>query len=140
MADQGAIVQLVVAVLGGGTLAAVLNAIMSRKKLGADATKIITEAAAGVASDLRTDNQALRTKQAELEARVDELEQREEAINLAHRRETAQWERERQDWRRVLQLHAAWDHMAVTKLRETMAEDVTLPEPPPLYPPYRVGA
>lgn len=140
MADQSALIQLAIAVLGGGTLAAILNAIMSRKKLGADATKIITEAAAGVASDLRTDNQNLRTKISDLESRVDELEQREEAINLAHRRETAQWERERQDWRATLQLHAAWDHLAVTKLREIDDEAAELPEPPPLYPPYRVGA
>lgn len=124
--NSAALVQLIVALVGGGTIAAVINAIMSRKKLGADATKIITEAAAGVATDLRADNTDLRQRLARLQTQVAECEARED-----------RWELERREWRDILQVHAAWDHMAVVSLRDHGVID--LPAPPPLYPPYRVG-
>lgn len=123
--NSAALVQLVVAVVGGGTIAAIVNAIMSRKKLGADATKIITEAAAGVASDLRKDNDRLRERLDRMQKQVDECEARED-----------RWELERREWRDVLQLHAAWDHTVATMAR---TGGIDLPPTPPLYPPYRVG-
>lgn len=124
--NSAALVQLVVALVGGGTIAAVINAVMARKKLGADATKVITEAAAGVATDLRKDNADLRTEVATLRRQVTECEARED-----------RWELERREWRDILQVHAAWDHMAVTALRRAGVSDIALP--PALYPPYRVG-
>lgn len=122
---SAAIVQLVVALVGGGTIAAVINAIMARKKLGADATKIITEAAAGVTADLRKEVDRLRMRSDRLQQQIDDCERREE-----------RWERERREWRDVLALHAAWDHVTIVQARDA---GIPLSPTPPLYPPYRVG-
>jgi hypothetical protein len=41
---------------------------------------------------------------------------------------------ERNEWRKVLQLHAAWDALAISKLAES---GVTMPPVPPLSPAQR---
>lgn len=112
--------ELVLAVVGSAgftaLVTAIANGILNRKKLSADATKVITEAAAGVAADIRKDNIDLRERLERAEGRIEDLEL------------------ERQLSRDVLQLHAAWDELALYKLRAAdMADD--LPQPPPLYPP-----
>lgn len=116
-------IQLVLGALGtlglGSVLAAMVSGFFSRRKLGADATEIITKAASGVVERIEADNERLR----------EDLE-----------REREERKAERDDFRRVvdehtavLQLHAAWDHMAVVKLQEAGIRD--LPTPPPLYDP-----
>lgn len=112
--------EIVLAVVGSAgftaLLTAIVNGILNRKKLSADATKIITDAASGVAALLSKDNLELRGR---LDVAEDEIE------SLKHEREAT---------RDALQLHAAWDELALYRLREAdLAGD--LPHPPPLYPP-----
>lgn len=112
----------VVAVLGtlgvGSVLGAVVAAIASRKKLGADATKIITEAAAGVVTDLR--------------AELGRSEAKMERMRLA-------FVEEREAWRRVLQLHVAWDSIAIAKVNALLpVGSEPLPPAPPLLPPSQL--
>lgn len=114
--------QLVIGVLGtlgiGSVVAAVVSGLFSRKKLGADATQIITQAAAGVVERTEADNARLRAEVAEERLM---REQRENELRRLIDQHT-----------RVLQLHAAWDHIAVERLA---AAGIELPEPPPLYGP-----
>lgn len=114
--------QIVIGILGtlgiGSVLAAVVTGIFSRKKLGADATEIITKAAAGVVERTEADNARLR---ADLNT--------ERAAREADRRE---FRNLIDSHTRTLQLHASWDAMAVAKLAEVGIE---LPAPPPLYAP-----
>lgn len=108
-------IQILAALGAGGILTAAVNGYLNRRKLGAEATKIITDAAASTVKDVREDNARLR-------ARVETLEQREDS-----------WEIERKAWRDVLMLHAAFDHVVVQRLKDAGITD--LPDPPPLYPP-----
>jgi len=113
-------------------LAAVLNAVMSRRKLGAEATQIITDAASGVVmrleqenarehqanSDLRKDVTDLRC---ELRAYVSREYKRDEEIRLIVT---------------TLQVHAAWDFAVMAALEKGDADFRRLRPPPPLLPPH----
>jgi hypothetical protein len=59
-------------------LVAVINAVVNRRKLGAEATKMISDAAAGAVKDARDDNVRLRAENSEFRARVTALEDRQE--------------------------------------------------------------
>ena len=111
--------QIVIALLSTGSLAAIAGAIVTgvfnRKRLGADATEIITRAASSVVERIEDENERLRKEIAELQA------------DRAILREMIE------DHTKVLQLHAAWDALAVAKLREHDILD--LPDPPPMYHP-----
>jgi hypothetical protein len=119
--------------LGSAGLAAVLvaiiNAVVNRRKLGAEATKMISDAAAGAVKDARDDNVRLRAENSEFRARILALEERQEERE-------GEWEVERREWRRVLQVHAAWDQLAIERIagREP---PIDLPDAPPLTPPTR---
>ena len=120
--------QFIVAVLGAGGLGAVFAAIVaglfSRKKLGAEATEIITKAAAGVVTNMQAeiDRQVLRNNAlvAEHRAFVDRL-------MASHAEEV-------EEFRRVLQLHVAWDSIAIAEMAKL---GVNLPPAPPLLPARR---
>ena len=127
-----AVLQLLGSAAFAAVIVAVINAVVTRRKLGAEATKIITDAASGVVERVEADNKRLRESDvrktqriADLEERVDHLEDQERA-----------WEREREDWLRVLELHSAWDLLAIAKLRG-VTPPIDLPDPPPLTPPIR---
>ena len=111
--------QVVLTMLGSGSVVAVLSAlvtgIFNRRKLGADATEIITKAASSVVERLEGENERFQKRIEVLERQAQEKNARDV------------------EWFRVLQLHAAWDHMAVARLRDVNVID--LPNPPPLYPP-----
>lgn len=119
---------LLVAILGVGGLSAVIAAIVtgifSKRKLGAEATEIITKAAAGVVTSLQSELDRARTSR--------ETQQAEHADAIA--KLTASHARELEEVRRVLQLHVAWDAIAIAKLGEL---GVQLPPAPPLLPPLR---
>lgn len=104
----------ILAVIGSGGVGAIIvsvvNAVQSKKKLGAEATEIITRAAAGVVENLRDDNKDLRETVVRLEAWIDAL-------------------------RDTLQMHAFWDALATKALED--AGITNLPPPPPLYPPQK---
>ena len=107
----------IVAVLGAGGVGAILAAIVtglfSKRKLGAEATQIITNAAAGVVKSMEAD--LTRTKRDM------------EAMAAAH-------VHERREWQKVLQLHVAWDAMAIARLAEMQ---ITMPPVPPVTPAQR---
>ena len=119
---------LLAAVLGAGGLGAILAAIItglfSKRKLGAEATEIITKAAAGVVVNMQ--------------AEIDRQVSRNSDIISEHRsvmsRLVQDHTKEMEDVRRVLQLHVAWDAIAIAKMAEL---GVDLPPAPPLLPPLR---
>lgn len=120
--------QLVVAILGSGAIGAIAAAIIaglfSKRKLGAEATEIITKAAAGVVTSLQAevDRQVKAREDAALQHRLDMS-----AVMEAH-------DKEMEEVRRVLQLHVAWDAIAIAKMAELGTE---LPPAPPLLPAQR---
>jgi len=97
-------------ILSGGAVGAVLvtiaNGLFSKRKLSAEATKIITDAAAGVAAELRIDNTAARLEVTELRTEVRQLNA-------------------------VATVHSFWDRQAYDALK---AQGIEMPPPPPLYP------
>ena len=108
----------------------VITAVINRRKLGAEtdnisatATKAITDAASGVVERIESDNLRLR-------ASIERLE----ASDVKHERARREWDLEREEWRRVLQVHAAWDALAVTRMNEAIPP-IELPDAPPLTPP-----
>lgn len=119
-------VWLPVAAAIGAVLAAIVAAMSNRKKLGADATEIITRAAAGVVDDLREDRENMRK----------ELEE----SRAEHKRDREEYHREMDNIKYTLQLHAAWDALAVAELGKHGISN--LPPVPPLLPPadYRLPA
>ena len=120
--------EMVVALLGGSGLGAIVAAIVaglfSKRKLGAEATEIITKAAAGVVTNLEAElqRQIKAREDAALQHRLDIA-----AITEAH-------DVEMTEVRRVLQLHVAWDAVAIAVVSELGRE---LPPAPPLLPPSR---
>lgn len=100
----------------------VTNNLMTRKRLGAEATKIITDAATGVVTDVRADNKRLRDSEVELRGRIDALEKAQDA-----------WEDEKRRWKQILQDHEHWDTLVSQELRSVHPE-TNIPDPPPLTP------
>lgn len=109
---------------GGAIIAAIVSGLFSKRKLGAEAAEIISKAAAGVVINLEAD--VARQIKAR-EASETESRRRMDAMAAAH-------VAERSEWQRVLQLHVAWDALAIAKLAEL---DVELPPAPPLLPAQR---
>lgn len=126
----------ILAILGstaaGAVMASVVTGLFSKRKLGAEATKIITDAAAGVVTTLREETtrerEARQAAEARLEKVVADNKEAIEKMASAH-------VQEREQWRRVLQLHVAWDGLAIAKMGEI---GVSLPPAPPLLPPSRL--
>lgn len=116
------------AVLGAGGLGAILAAIVtglfSKRKLGAEATEIITKAAAGVVTNLQEE---LVRQQAVNTAMVVRHTNAMDALVESHAAEL-------EEVRRVLQLHVAWDAIAIAKMAEVGVE---LPPAPPLLPAHK---
>ena len=108
----------------GAIVAAIVAGIFSKKKLGAEATEIITKAAASVVTNLEAE---IRRQVAAREVAEVEHTSRLRDMASAHVAERA-------DWQRVLQLHVAWDAIAIARLGEIGIE---LPPTPPLLPAQR---
>lgn len=122
------ITTLIVGALGAGGLGAIVAAVVaglfSRRKLGAEATEIITKAAAGVVMNLEAELtrqvRARQVAQADHDAALQDMA----SAHVA----------ERAEWQRVLQLHVAWDAIVIAKMAELGHE---LPPAPPLLPAVR---
>ena len=118
------------ALLGAGGLGAIVAAIItglfSKRKLGAEATEIITKAAAGVVTNMQAEIERQVARNKELVARHEADMDR---VMADHKREV-------EDMRRVLQLHVAWDAIAIAKMAEV---GIDLPPAPPLLPPVASG-
>lgn len=99
-------------------LAAFVTGLFGKKKLSAEATKIITDAASGTLKDVREENVRLLGRQSVLEARIDAVEQ----VN----RDQAEHQR-RTD--ALIVVHGEWDRQAFYAAKN---KGIQLPEPPPL--------
>lgn len=134
MDDKTAII---IALLSSGGIFAVIGAFVNgaftKRKLGAEATEIITRAASGVVSDLRI---SLEEKTADMARMRLEHDAGLAAIREEHTAALTKMAKdhaeEREAWRRVLQLHVAWDYIAIEKMSHVGIE---LPPPPPILPP-----
>ncbi len=99
--------ELVLAILGSAgftaIIGAIINAVFNRRKLSAEATQIITQAAAGTVENVMKDNATLREKVDRLEAAMNkmqgiiELSEQRERINMIteerYRWHMQQWHR-----------------------------------------------
>jgi uncharacterized membrane protein YebE (DUF533 family) len=118
---------ILIAALGAGGFGAIIAAfvtgLFSKKKLGSEATEIITRAASGVVTSIEAELK--RSEEGRVRDRG-EFDRTISDLKTAHAREI-------ETVRRVLQLHVAWDLMAIAKLSDAGIGD--LPPAPPLLPP-----
>ena len=136
--------EILVAILGTASVAAVFGAVVTglfnRRKLGAEATQVITEAAKGVVERIQAE---LDRKTADFSRERERFTVEVQELRAAHKRQAEEftaelearetrWRRIEEDWRQALQLHAAWDALAVQHAGSA------LPSVPPLYPPQKV--
>lgn len=119
---------LTVALVGSGGVAAIVAGLFGRRKIGAEATEIVTRAAgaqverlSGELQDVRAELGRERDERAKLARKIESLERRE---GIA---------------RDLMVVHAGWDYRAADVLRRYLTaqqlEDEQLLPPPPLYPP-----
>lgn len=121
---------IVVALLsaGGATIiAAFVNAFFNRRKLSAEATEIITKAAAGTVENVVADNARLRLEVNELRVQLAQLA---ETVAISEKRERAhEMSQERWIW------HMGRWHRHGSRLAEELrAAGITPEEAPPLWP------
>lgn len=118
----------IVAILGTAGISTIIGAVItglfSKKKLGAEATEIITNAAASVVTNLQAELARQQSVNTEL---VREHKEHMRALVESHAEEI-------EEVRRVLQLHVAWDAIAIAKMADLGVE---LPPAPPLLPARR---
>lgn len=96
-------------------IVALITAFSNRAKTGADATKVITEAALGVVSQLEKTIDALKAQINELEHREARRSIRENLANQAALK------------------HQKWDNDLVALINDRFPNDPDIPAPPPLY-------
>lgn len=133
---SGGDIALIVASLGVGTIAsAIITGLLSRRKIGAEATEIITKAAAGVVTNMQAqlDNQARQNERDRSQFR-EQIKDMERDHLRALKAQAESHAEELDEARRVLQLHVAWDAIAIAKMAEIGVE---LPPAPPLLPARR---
>lgn len=114
-----------IAVIGAvGVLAgAIVTGIFNKRKLTADASKIITDAAAGVVELLRGENTRVLAEVAQVRQEVVSVRQENEVM----RADAVQLHE-------IAAVHASWDRQAFDELAK---HGINLPTPPPLFAPAR---
>lgn len=113
----------------GGTtiLAAIVNAIGNRRKLSAEATQIITQAAAGTVENVMKDNESLRQKVDRLETALNKMQG---IIELSEQRERINMiTEERYRWHMQ-----QWHRYAAALASEVERLGGRIGEPPPDWP------
>lgn len=101
---------------------AVINGLLQRRKVGADTTKVITDAATGVMSRIESDNERLRSEAIGYRTREDVLEDHIDRLGD-----------ERAEWMRIARQHGEWDDLVFKQVAEH-CPTLILPVPPPLSP------
>lgn len=96
-------------------VAAAINAVSNRKKTGAEATKVITDAALGIVTQLQARIKDLLDEVNDLKIREDERDRREEQAQ------------------RALLKHHQWDLQLVSIINGNLPEHKGLLPPPPLF-------
>lgn len=97
---------------------AFINGLFSKRKLSADATKIITEAASGVVEIQKAEIARVLASNLELTQKVDTLQAR---VDRGEKTTQVQGE--------AIAIHTFWDIQAVEELGK---QGINLPPPPPL--------
>ena len=119
---------ILVAVLGTAgvstVIAAIVTGLFSKRKLGAEATEIITKAATSVVTNLQGELARQQSVNTEL---VREHKEHITSLLASHAEEM-------EEVRRVLQLHVSWDAIAIARMAEV---GIDLPPAPPLLPARR---
>lgn len=109
-------------------IVALLNALFNRRKLSAEATQIITQAAAGTVENVMRDNAELRTRMGKLDERLAHLDA---ALELAERRERSH-QADEERWRWHME---RWHRYCGRLLAELRAAGVSqIEDPPPSWP------
>jgi hypothetical protein len=125
------VINLIAAAGGGGVIAAIANALINRRKLSAEATEIITKAAAGTVANVVSDNTALRARLEKVESEVALLK---ETGRIHEQRERA-WQQHEERYRWHLE---RWSRYANALLALLLSRGVTVAEEQPtLYPDLR---
>lgn len=101
-------VQFLIAIATSGVFGAIINGIINRRKLGAEATKIITDAAASVVTTT-------------------------EKTLIEYRAREEEWEAKERKWYRILRVHEHWDQRMYYLVKHNNPE-LIIEEPTPLYP------
>ena len=112
---------------GAAIIAALITAIVNRRKLSAEATEIITKAAAGTVENIMKDNAALRERQALQEAQIARLTIAIEAAEKRERHQAVSEERYRWHLDR-------WHRYTTRVIDELRAMGGSIEDPPPLWP------
>lgn len=109
---------------------------LEQKAVDAEAYMRARQIDDSVISRLQSEVGAVQESRTRLEERLNLLREQQRADRERHENEMRAkeiaWANMQDDWRQSLQLHAAWDLLAVQHLQQI---DHSLPEPPPLYPP-----
>lgn len=116
--DQDFIFQILTSTVVVGVVTVCLNAFFNRRKLGAEATSIITQAASGVVKNLEDDNARLRAKSAENAIKLEQYENESRARDAEMRVFTDAFE-----------AHLRHDALVA---RALAGAGITVPDPPPL--------
>lgn len=110
----------------GAVLVAIVTGLFSKRKLSAEATKIITDAASGVVEIQKAELARVVASNVLLAGKVEAQQIQLDEIQRAVRIQAE-----------ILAIHAFWDQQAVTVARD---HGISLPEPPPLHPTQPTGS
>lgn len=120
-------------------LVAVINALVNRRKLGADVKQTdattaesLTNTATNILQTIREDNVRLRTESRESRERERRLEDRVDELEDAQR----EWERDRDDMRDTVSAYAKWSEAVIAAV-EKVVPPINLPSPPARHAPRR---
>ncbi len=131
--DSALMIQVLGTMLGSTVLVSLLTAYLNRRKLGAEATDLITKAATGVVGNVTADNDRLRAEAVKRDERIAELEGRLDRMELRERQHYA----DMMSIRETLQEHAEYDSRMLSRLEELDPQArVVFRQVPPLLPPH----
>lgn len=130
--EQLSLLQIFISGAMATVLVAIINAVVNRRRIGAEATKFITDAAAGVVKDLNADNDRLRAENRAINEalstnRTDVVRMKDRLRRAEH--DMAELKRHSDKQTTMLQGHQHWDEMAAHLIRKAGIE---IPDPPPL--------
>lgn len=137
---------------------ALINGLFLKRKLGAEATNLITNAATGLVERLEDENERITRSYLLISQRLEEvletaekadrelrenhrfthlLERRVQELEAEQHAEEMARNKIETEWRRALDQHGRWDTLAVDMLRSA---GIDVPHPPPAFPaPYANG-
>lgn len=95
------LIQLLGSLGGAGVVAAVVNAVINRRKMGADVTKVIQEAAGTAVERVEKDNARLRLENERVWTKLREVEQENATLVDAMRDQLAYTRRQTEEIRRL---------------------------------------